>query len=160
MKKISTLLLFVSLSAFAEQSSLVPSCPREEMLKGYGSVFGDKSAMEWFQSKNGDSKEQPTKPANGLTKDKLWQATIDTIGHMPIAVSDKEGGVIATDWYKDTKHKGERYKLNVVIKDPASISVKEFRQRLKGESWQDIDEHTDHMLQLIAKIVKRAKALK
>ncbi len=94
----------------------------------------------------------------------LWRASLDTISFMPLASADPFGGTIITDWYSPPETPNERFKLNVFILDKQlrsdGISVKVFRQNLKGGSWRDSTATDTTARQLEEAILTRARQMR
>ena len=47
----------------------------------------------------------------------LWRAALETLGFMPLAQVDSNGGVIITDWYVSPQSANERVKVTVTVLD-------------------------------------------
>ncbi len=94
----------------------------------------------------------------------LWRAALDTISFMPLASADPFGGTIITDWYSPAETPNERFKLNVFILDKQlrsdGVSVKVFRQNLKGGSWRDSTATDTTARQLEEAILTRARQMR
>ncbi len=95
----------------------------------------------------------------------LWRASLDTLSFMPLASADPFGGVIISDWYEDSKSKGERFKINVLILDKTlradGVKVKVFKQTkdIKG-MWQDSPVAENVARDMENTILTRARELK
>ncbi len=94
----------------------------------------------------------------------LWRATLDTISFMPLSSADPFGGVIITDWYAPpTTPGGERFKLNVLIKDQRlrsdGVKVTVFRQERAGAEWRDVAANTATGVELENAILTRARQM-
>ena len=94
----------------------------------------------------------------------LWRATLDTISFMPLSSADPFGGVIITDWYAPpTTAGGERFKLNVFIKDQRlrsdGVKVTVFRQERAGAEWRDVAANTATGVELENAILTRARQM-
>lgn len=94
----------------------------------------------------------------------LWRASLDTISFMPLASADPFGGTIITDWYTPPETPNERFKLNVFILDKQlrsdGVSVKVFRQNLKGGNWKDSTATDTTARQLEEAILTRARQMR
>lgn len=94
----------------------------------------------------------------------LWRASLDTISFMPLASADPFGGTIITDWYSPPETPNERFKLNVFILDKQlrsdGVSVKVFRQNLKGGTWRDSTATDTTARQLEEAILTRARQMR
>ncbi len=94
----------------------------------------------------------------------LWRATLDTISFMPLSSADPFGGVIITDWYSPpTAPAGERFKLNVLIKDQRlrsdGVKVTVFRQERAGADWRDVAANTATGVELENAILTSARQM-
>ncbi len=95
----------------------------------------------------------------------LWRATLDTISFMPITSSDPVGGVLITDWYENAESQGERYKLNVLIKDTElradAVSVNVFKQTKDANgNWRDAPVDKKVSTDIEDAILTKARQLK
>ncbi len=121
-------------------------------------IFGEEGLVFGKKKKTGDGE-------SGIGVNSfLWRATLDTISFMPISSADPFGGVILTDWYTDPNTPNERVKINAFILGrelkASGIKIKTFRQKLSGNSWQDMatSEETDRKLE--DAILSRARELR
>lgn len=124
------------------------------------SVFGDGGLQLFGRSKGDDSSGTTGIGVNSF----LWRASLDTISFMPLASADPFGGTIITDWYSPPETPNERFKLNVFILDKQlrsdGVSVKVFRQNLKGGSWRDSTATDSTARQLEEAILTRARQMR
>ena len=94
----------------------------------------------------------------------LWRAALDTIGFMPLAQVDSNGGVIITDWYATPQSPNERVKVTVSILDTAlradAIKVTANRQTLTGTGWIDAPVRAGTVQKLEETILSRARDLR
>ncbi len=94
----------------------------------------------------------------------LWRATLDTIGFMPLAQVDSNGGVIITDWYSTPANPNERVKVTVAILDTElradAIKVNAIRQTLAGSGWIDAPVRAGTVQKLEETILSRARDLR
>ncbi len=94
----------------------------------------------------------------------LWRATLDTIGFMPLAQVDSNGGVIITDWYATPQSPNERVKVTVSILDTElradAIKVTAIRQTLAGSGWIDAPVRAGTVQKLEETILSRARDLR
>jgi len=69
----------------------------------------------------------------------LWQAALETLSFAPIAQSDSNGGVIATDWYSNPENPSERVKVTATILDADlradALRVTAAREVLQSGQW-------------------------
>lgn len=124
------------------------------------SVFGDGGIMLLGRSKGDDNSGTTGIGVNSF----LWRASLDTISFMPLASADPFGGTIITDWYSPPETPNERFKLNVFILDKQlrsdGVSVKLFRQNLKGGAWRDSTATDTTARQLEEAILTRARQMR
>jgi predicted small lipoprotein YifL len=94
----------------------------------------------------------------------LWRASLDTIGFMPLAQVDSNGGVIITDWYSTPQSPNERVKVTVAILDTElradAIKVTAVRQTLGGSGWIDAPVRAGTVQKLEETILARARDLR
>lgn len=94
----------------------------------------------------------------------LWRAALDTIGFMPLAQVDSNGGVIITDWYATPQNPNERVKVTVAILDTElrsdAIKVTAIRQALAGSGWVDAPVRAGTVQKLEETILSRARDLR
>ena len=94
----------------------------------------------------------------------LWRAALDTIGFMPLAQVDSNGGVIITDWYSTPQSPNERVKVTVAILDTDlradAIKVTAVRQTLGGTGWVDAPVRAGTVQKLEETILARARDLR
>lgn len=94
----------------------------------------------------------------------LWRAALDTIGFMPLAQVDSNGGVIITDWYATPQSPNERVKVTVAILDTElrsdAIKVTAIRQALAGSGWVDAPVRAGTVQKLEETILSRARDLR
>jgi Domain of unknown function (DUF3576) len=69
----------------------------------------------------------------------LWRAAMETLGYMPLLISDAREGVIVTDWYSAPADSGIRNKLTVeVLNDDLrrdTLRVVVLRELRQGDTW-------------------------
>ena len=69
----------------------------------------------------------------------LWRAALETLSFAPLAQSDSNGGVIATEWYANPQNPNERVKVTAVILDrdlrADALRVTAARQVLTNGQW-------------------------
>jgi hypothetical protein len=94
----------------------------------------------------------------------LWRASLDTIGFMPLAQVDSNGGVIITDWYATPQTPNERVKVTIAILDTElradAIRVSAVRQTLGGAGWIDAAVRAGTVQKLEETILSRARDLR
>lgn len=94
----------------------------------------------------------------------LWRASLDTVSFMPLANADPFGGTILTDWYMPNPDSTERFKINVLILSRQlrsdAVSVRVFKQALKGGNWNDAPVADGTARQLEDSILTRARQLR
>ncbi len=94
----------------------------------------------------------------------LWRASLDTIGFMPLAQVDSNGGVIITDWFATPQTPNERVKVTIAILDTElradAIRVSAIRQTLGGAGWIDAAVRAGTVQKLEETILGRARDLR
>lgn len=94
----------------------------------------------------------------------LWRASLDTIGFMPLAQVDSNGGVIITDWYATPQSPNERVKVTIAILDTElrsnAIKVTAIRQTLASSGWIDAPVRAGTVQRLEETILSRARDLR
>ena len=94
----------------------------------------------------------------------LWRAALDTIGFMPLAQIDSNGGIIITDWYATPSAPNERVKVTVSILDTVlradAIKVTAVRQTIAGSGWVDAPVRPGTVQKLEEAILSRARDLR
>lgn len=139
---ISSIIIALSLNVIAEpENNKFPTTAKDKRWQEMGSVLGGKSGgVDLLGENSGGGILGGSRSSTFVGP--VWQATIETIGFMPLNSADSSSGAIITDWYEDPNHPGERFKLNIFIKskklDLSSIEVKLFKQKLQGNLWRDL----------------------
>ena len=94
----------------------------------------------------------------------LWRAALDTIGFMPLAQVDSNGGIIITDWYATPAAPNERVKVTISILDTElradAIKVTAIRQTIAGSGWVDAPVRPGTVQKLEETILGRARDLR
>lgn len=94
----------------------------------------------------------------------LWRAALDTIGFMPLAQVDSNGGVIITDWYVSPQSANERVKLTVTILDTElradALKVNVQRQTLGATGWADAGVRAGTVQRLEETMLAKARDLR
>ncbi len=126
---------------------------KPESVFGKGGLFGTKDKVEESDGQNGIS-------VNSF----LWRASLDTVSFMPLASADPFGGTILTDWYMPSENSAERFKINVLILSRQlrsdAVTVRVFKQELKGGNWKDAVVADGTARQLEDSILTRARQLR
>ncbi len=149
-------------SALGEGDTSSYPIPQEDQIQQrVGRIGGEQESLISF----GDDKKKEEGGNNPLGVNSfLWRATLDTVSFMPIASADPFGGVIITDWYEDSKARGERFKINAMILDRSlradSIRVSVFKQKQAPGGWQDITVPEGTARKLEDAILTRARQLR
>lgn len=152
------LLSFISVTAFAEDDGY-PKTREERRSDEMGSMLGG----EGIVFRPGKTRNESTKTSNSNINAFLWKAALEVVDMAPLAVTDSNKGIIATDWYSDKAHPNRTIKVTVNITDniiaPESIDVKIQQKSLKGGRW--LEENLDRAMKLDieTKILRRAKEL-
>jgi hypothetical protein len=94
----------------------------------------------------------------------LWRAALDTIGFMPIAQVDSNGGVIITDWYVSPQTPNERVKVTVTVLDTNlaadAVRVNVQRQTLGATGWAEASVRAGTVQRLEETILSKARDLR
>ena len=94
----------------------------------------------------------------------LWRASLDTVSFIPLDIVDPIGGVITTEWYKDTSNSNERIKLTIYIKDRRlradGLSVRVFREAMLSGEWAKAEINPDTANLIEASILTKARELR
>jgi hypothetical protein len=94
----------------------------------------------------------------------LWRASLDTIGFMPLAQVDSNGGIIITDWYATPSAPNERVKVTIAILDTElradAIKVTAVRQTIGSAGWIDAPVRPGTVQKLEETILSRARDLR
>lgn len=94
----------------------------------------------------------------------LWRAALDTIGFMPLAQVDSNGGIIITDWYATPSAPNERVKVTISILDTElradAIKVTAIRQTIAGSGWVDAPVRPGTVQKLEETILGKARDLR
>jgi hypothetical protein len=171
MRKLSVVLGLVSLLSFSSEATLgsvYPKSAKSQRDERVGSVLSSDSK----ESEGGltimGSLKKSKEPSNVLktttVNPYLWKASLDIISFMPITISDPVGGVISTDWLEDQNGKGERHKINVIIKSSdlkaGDLKVSVFKQILRDHIWRDVKVHESLSHDVEDKILTKARSIK
>lgn len=94
----------------------------------------------------------------------LWQASLQTIGFMPITQTDSAAGTILTDWYANPQTPDERVKLSVFVFDrdlrADAIRVNVQRQVRQGGGWVDATVRAGTVEKLEDAILAKARQIR
>ena len=94
----------------------------------------------------------------------LWRAALETLSFAPLAQSDSNGGVIATEWYANPQNPSERVKVTAVILDrdlrADALRVTAARQTLTNGQWVDAPVTAATVQRLEDIILTRARDLR
>ncbi len=135
-----------------------PSSPEDKRRIKHGKMTGEGGLLS-LGKKSDDSGE-----AGIGINSYLWRASLDTLSFMPLASADPFGGVIITDWYEDPAHRGERFKVNVVILDrnlsANALKVSVFKQASGKGGWVDSTASEQVVSDIESKILTRARELR
>jgi len=134
----------------------------ENRLRSGGGLFGKKPmSLDNFES---ETQQQATSigfPINPY----LWQASLETLGFMPLSSVDPFAGIIITDWYTDSNNIEQRCKLNVFIKGlemkTSNLKVNSFCQILsEAGNWVDQNQNMDDNKKIENAILNKAKKIR
>lgn len=143
-----------------------PKSQHDKEMSKYGSIFdtdGDGGGFVLFDSAE-KRKARNASLGTGVNS-WLWQASLDTIGFLPLASADSNGGIIITDWYSAPNSLQERIKVNIRIKDATlrsdGVKVTVFRQVADGRGgWLDAEVSPQTATKLEDTILARARQLR
>jgi hypothetical protein len=94
----------------------------------------------------------------------LWRAALDTIGFMPLAQVDSNGGVIITDWYVSPQSANERVKVTVTVLDTVlradALKVNVQRQTLGATGWTEANVRAGTVQRMEETILAKARDLR
>jgi len=94
----------------------------------------------------------------------LWRAALDTIGFMPLAQVDSNGGVIITDWFTSPQTANERVKVTITVLDTElradALRVTTVRQTLGATGWVDAPVRAGTVQRLEETILTKARDLR
>lgn len=94
----------------------------------------------------------------------LWRAALDTIGFMPLAQVDSNGGVIITDWFVSPQTANERVKVTITVLDTElradAVKVNVQRQTLAATGWTEANVRAGTVQRLEETILSKARDLR
>ncbi len=94
----------------------------------------------------------------------LWRAALDTIGFMPLAQVDSNGGVILSDWYVSPQTANERVKVAITVMDTElradALKVNVQRQTLGATGWTEANVRAGTVQRLEETILAKARDLR
>ncbi len=94
----------------------------------------------------------------------LWQASLQTVGFMPLTQTDANAGTILTDWYANPQTPDERVKLSVFILDrdlrADALKVNVQRQVREGGGWADTSVRAGTVEKLEDAILAKARQIR
>lgn len=160
--------LLSALSACGTPTSEVsyPAPQHDKEMAKYGSIFDVDKEGTGFVLWDSKEKRAARNAALGTGVNAwLWQASLDTIGFLPLASADSNGGIIITDWYSAQGSPQERIKVNIRIKDSTlrsdGVKVSVFRQVSDSRGgWNDAAVSPGTATKLEDTILARARQLK
>jgi hypothetical protein len=129
-----------------------------------GTFFGDEG-LTLYGSRSREAKARQEDAGGVGVNSYLWRASLDTIDFMPVANADPFGGLITTDWYQPAEAPGERFKVQVLVRDKTlradGVKVSIWRQaRSENGDWLDASVDPNTALELENRILTRARQLK
>ena len=94
----------------------------------------------------------------------LWKASLNILSSaMPLVSIDSPSGVIISDWYSLKGKSNERIKISILINTkelrPDGVTVKVFKQVLRGSSWLSANINPNIAINLERKIIQKAGML-
>jgi hypothetical protein len=155
-----TPILIISACSGVETKAPSTSSVEEQRKEARGRLTGDDGI-----SIGGSRRDEASSASPLGVNSFLWRATLDTLSFMPLVSADPFGGVIITDWYEDSKDKGERYKVNALILDKTlradGIKITLFKQSMDSKGvWRDKKSDTVDARKIEDTILTRARELK
>ncbi len=107
------------------------------------------------------SKQVAGSPANPF----MWQATLETVGFMPLETVNEGQGIVVTDWYVPPGAPLERFRLDVAFSSRAlraeSIRITGERQELRQSgNWYNAPLSQSVSRNMIDSILARALVLR
>lgn len=94
----------------------------------------------------------------------IWRAALETLGFMPMAQVDSNGGVILTDWYVNPQLASERVKVSVYVLDTDlradALKINAQRQEARSGVWVDVPVRAGTVQKLEDAILSRARLLR
>jgi len=94
----------------------------------------------------------------------LWRAAVETLSFAPLAQSDSNGGVLATEWYANPQNPSERVKVSVAILDrdlrADALRVTASRQTMQNGQWVEAPVTAATVQRLEEIILTRARDLR
>ncbi len=94
----------------------------------------------------------------------LWRAALETLSFAPLAQSDSNGGVLATDWYANPQNPSERVRVSVAILDrdlrADALQVSASRQTMQNGQWVEAPVTAATVQRLEEIILTRARDLR
>ena len=130
-----------------------------------GTLFGDNVTLDNIVSGRvfglGEQNRGDGLPVNRY----LWQASLDTLGFLPLVSTDPFTGVIATDWAATPNAPNERLKVTAYVTSPeleaSSLRVAVFRQVQDSTgNWQTAGVSPETALKLENAILTRARQIR
>lgn len=155
-----TSILSISACSSIETKAPSTSTAEEQREQARGRLTGD-DGISFGGSRKDDASSASPLGVNSF----LWRATLDTLSFMPLVSADPFGGVIITDWYEDSKEKGERYKVNALILDKTlradGIKITLFKQTIDNKgTWRNKKSDPADARKIEDTILTRARELK
>jgi len=161
---LSSLLSVAACTSNQKDGSNYPMDPESRRRERLGKLSGEEGLV-LFNSKKSDD-ETSSAGASGIgVNSYIWRASLDTLSFLPLVSADPFGGVILTDWYEDSEHRGERFKINAMILSTNltanAVKLTVFKQvQQKNGAWQDTKTTGDLARTLEDKILTRARELR
>lgn len=152
-------------TATASSADPFPGGPPQQADRG--SVFGDGGlSVGTLMSGEAFGGGETRAPGDALPVNRfLWQASLDTLGFLPLASTDPFTGVITTDWGMAPQSPGERFKVTAYMVSPAleasSLKVAVYRQiRTPDGAWVPAAVNPDTARRLEDAILTRARQIR
>ncbi|MBF0283776.1 MAG: DUF3576 domain-containing protein [Magnetococcales bacterium] len=126
---------------------------------GRESSFSFGSEDGFFGSGGGGGK----KSKQDVRADMLFASALDVVMDFPIAIADRNGKFISTDWKVGADDPTTRYRVNIRVsgEDPyGTVNVTVLKQRKVKETWTDDAPNPDQAAHIEKTIRLRAKEIK
>jgi hypothetical protein len=125
----------------------------------------DESASNQSLSKQATTAKASSETAGSPANQFMWQATLETVGFMPLESVDDTQGKIVSDWYIPPGAPLERFRVDVAFSSRAlraeSIDILVERQELRDSgNWFDTPASPSVASNMIDSILARALVLR
>lgn len=129
--------------AACNPKDITPNYPktREELEnEKIGSLLDNRNILSIF---GGNKKNIPEE---AKLNPHLWEATVDSLHHLPLERIDPKGGMILTEWYSVPQHPSERFRISALVSGnllkPEALKIVVFKQIKQHNIWVDVQTKT------------------